>query len=308
LAKKTSKKSAASKKPGTSRKTTTRKKAAAKKPPAKKSSSAKKTTSKKKTTTIKKTSTKKAASKKAPAKKSAPKKAATEKPAAKKPSTTKKTAAPAKKGAGSKSSKKQAGANGDATTGKGARKPAEVNPNRFRSVFAGGGTTGREAAAKLAAAAGLAGVRSSARADTHREKKYRRISKSPLSPKQLAEFRELLIVKRRQLLGDVTSMENEALGGNGGSLSHLPQHMADQGSDTFDQSLNLDLAASQRGLLKEIDDALDRIDGNVYGICELLGKPIKLERLRNTPWARFSIEAAREIEKNPFLLRKNDDD
>jgi RNA polymerase-binding transcription factor DksA len=111
----------------------------------------------------------------------------------------------------------------------------------------------------------------------------------------------MLLEKRAQLVGDVTSMEKEALGGDGGSLSHLPQHMADQGSDTFEQSLNLDLAASQRGLLREIDDALDRIVKNTYGICELLGKPIKIERLRNTPWARFSIEAARQLELNPHL-------
>src|SRR5690606_37373601 len=92
------------------------------------------------------------------------------------------------------------------------------------------------------------------------------------------------------------SMESEALSGGSGSLSHLPQHMADQGSDTYDQSLALDLAASQRSLLREIDDAIERIDNGTYGICEMLGKPISAERLEHTPWARFSIEAARRIE------------
>ena len=108
----------------------------------------------------------------------------------------------------------------------------------------------------------------------------------------------MLTTKRAELVGDVTSMEGSALrGGESGSLSHLPQHMADQGSDAYDQSLALDLAASQRGLLQEIDDALERIDEKRYGICERLGKPINKERLKNTPWARFSIEAARELER-----------
>jgi DnaK suppressor protein len=310
LAKKTSKKAAASKKPGSSKKKTTKKKA----PPKKKAAAARSPSAKKKPATSKKTTTKKTpAPKKAPAssKATAPKKTTKKKAPAKKADEAKaggSKKAPAK--TTTKTKKRTAAPSGApaAPAATPAAGSGATGPDRFRSVYKGGGSSGREAAAKLAAAAGLAGVRSSARADTHREKKYRRLTKSPLNEKQIAEFRELLIVKRRQLLGDVTSMENEALGGNGGSLSHLPQHMADQGSDTFDQSLNLDLAASQRGLLKEIDDALDRIDANLYGICELLGKPIKLERLRNTPWARFSIEAAREIEKNPFLLRKNDDD
>jgi RNA polymerase-binding transcription factor DksA len=98
-------------------------------------------------------------------------------------------------------------------------------------------------------------------------------------------------------VGDVSSMEEEALGSGGsGSLSHLPQHMADQGSDTFDQSLNLDLAASQRSFLKEIDDALDRIDNGTFGICEMLGKAIKIDRLKHAPWARYCIDAARQLE------------
>ena len=116
----------------------------------------------------------------------------------------------------------------------------------------------------------------------------------------------MLRAKRRQLVGDVSSMESEALSA-GDFSSHTPNHMADQGSDTYDQSLNLDLAASQRTLLTDIDDALMRIENNTYGICELLGKPIKSERLKNTPWARFSIEAARMIEDDPSLLKRTAD-
>ncbi len=39
------------------------------------------------------------------------------------------------------------------------------------------------------------------------------------------------------------------------------------------------------------------IDNGTYGICELTGKPIKAERLEELPWARYSIEAARELER-----------
>jgi DnaK suppressor protein len=130
---------------------------------------------------------------------------------------------------------------------------------------------------------------------------YTQLKKSPFTKKQLAGFRQILMIKRAQIIGDVTNFETEALGGQrSGSLSNMPQHMADAGSDTYDQSLNLDLATSQRKFLKEIEDAIGRIDGGTYGICELLGKAISEERLENTPWARYSIEGAREMERRGY--------
>jgi RNA polymerase-binding transcription factor DksA len=73
--------------------------------------------------------------------------------------------------------------------------------------------------------------------------------------------------------------------------------MAEQGSENYEQTLSLDLAAADRKLIREIDDALKRIDDGTFGICEHSGKPIKLERLEELPWARYSIEAARELER-----------
>lgn len=122
-------------------------------------------------------------------------------------------------------------------------------------------------------------------------------AKSPYTKRQLEKFREILLTKRRELLGDIDSMENEALKSQSGSLSHLPQHMAEQGSETYEQSLSLDLAAADRVLIREIDAALERIAERTYGLCEMTGKPISKERLAELPWARYSIEAAREMER-----------
>ncbi|MEK6701233.1 MAG: TraR/DksA family transcriptional regulator [Planctomycetota bacterium] len=121
--------------------------------------------------------------------------------------------------------------------------------------------------------------------------------KSPFGKKELERFRALLVRKKAELSGDISHLEEEALRGESGSLSNLPQHMAEQGSETYEQSLHLDLAAADRKLLKEIDDAIVRIDAGTYGICEMTGKPIKVERLEELPWARYSIEAARELER-----------
>jgi RNA polymerase-binding protein DksA len=121
--------------------------------------------------------------------------------------------------------------------------------------------------------------------------------KTPLSKAELERFRALLLKKRAELVGDVANMEAEALQSTSGGLSHTPQHLAEQGSDAYDQSLALDLAAADRKLIKEIDDALARIDKGTFGLCELTGKPIPLQRLEELPWARFSIEAARQLER-----------
>ena len=121
--------------------------------------------------------------------------------------------------------------------------------------------------------------------------------KSPFNKRELNKYRKLLLAKRAELMGDVEQLETDALRSESGNLSNLPQHMADAGSDNYETSLSLDLAAADRRLIKEIDAALKRIDDRTYGLCEHTGRPINLARLDELPWARFSIEAARELER-----------
>ncbi len=124
--------------------------------------------------------------------------------------------------------------------------------------------------------------------------------KSPFNKTQLDRFRKILLDKRANLAGEVSGLEQEALRGSSGSLSHTPSHMAEQGSEAADQSLSLDLAAAERKLIREIDEALKRIETGVYGLCELTGKPIPADRLEELPWTRYSIDAARELERRSF--------
>jgi len=118
------------------------------------------------------------------------------------------------------------------------------------------------------------------------------------SPRDLDNFRELLLAKRREILGDLRSMEHEALRTSGGSnLSNLPIHMADMGTDNYEQEFTLGLVEKDRQMLREINAALIKIQNGTYGICEGTGKPISKERLEYQPWARFSIEYARKMER-----------
>jgi DnaK suppressor protein len=118
--------------------------------------------------------------------------------------------------------------------------------------------------------------------------------RSHLKKRDLDQFRELLLSKRAQLVGDVSTLQQQALSENrreaAGDLSSMPIHMADLGTDNYEKEFTLGLIESERTLLREIDQALARIDDGTYGICEATGKPIGKVRLKAQPWVRFCYE------------------
>jgi len=118
-----------------------------------------------------------------------------------------------------------------------------------------------------------------------------------LTQKDLQKFKGLLLAKRNELLGNVNSMESEALRRESSDLSRLPIHMADLGTDNYDQEFTLGLMDSERKLLREIDEALERIENGTYGICVGSGKKIPKSRLEAIPWARYCVDYARLLEK-----------
>ncbi len=129
----------------------------------------------------------------------------------------------------------------------------------------------------------------------------RAASNKHLTRSDLKKFRILLMSKLSELTGDVVHIENGALRSSrldaAGDLSSMPIHMADMGTDNFEQEFALGLMDSERKLLRKIYDALKRMDKGVYGICEGTDKPISKARLEASPWSRYCIEYARMVEK-----------
>jgi RNA polymerase-binding protein DksA len=120
-------------------------------------------------------------------------------------------------------------------------------------------------------------------------------AKKPLFGKaDLEHFRKLLIDRRRRILGTVQGMEEEALKASDQDFS--VDHMADHGSDNFEQDFTLSLVESERKELTEIERALARIDQGTYGICEGTGEPIPRPRLEAIPHARYSVGYQRKLE------------
>jgi RNA polymerase-binding protein DksA len=124
-----------------------------------------------------------------------------------------------------------------------------------------------------------------------------RKNQAGLTSREVEMFRALLLEKRRELVGDVSSIERDSLRASSGSnLSNLPLHMADMGTDNYEQEFTIGLMEKDRKLLKELNHALAKIQDGSYGICEGTGQPISKVRLEAQPWARFSIDYARRLE------------
>lgn len=120
--------------------------------------------------------------------------------------------------------------------------------------------------------------------------------KSGLTRKDLNAFRTLLLERRAEIIGDVAGLE-AARSASSGDLSNVPLHMADVGSDNYEQEFTLGLMESERNTVVEIDDALQRIVRGTYGVCLISAQPISRPRLEAKPWAKYSIEVARERER-----------
>jgi RNA polymerase-binding protein DksA len=134
------------------------------------------------------------------------------------------------------------------------------------------------------------------------------LTKTYLTQEELEHFKQILLEKLRQLTGDVDMIESEALRKNRadatGDLSSMPIHMADMGSDTFEQDFTLGLMSSERKIVAEIIASLKRIQDGTYGICEGTGRPIPKARLEANPWARYCVEYASRLEKGQLTKQE----
>ncbi|MCX7818929.1 MAG: TraR/DksA C4-type zinc finger protein [Kiritimatiellae bacterium] len=134
-----------------------------------------------------------------------------------------------------------------------------------------------------------------------------KLSRSPLSRKDLEMFRQMLLNLRDRIVDGISFLAGDNLNKSqrdaSGDLSNHAVHMADQGTDNFDREFALSLVSNEQEILYEIDEALHRIDAGTYGICELTGRPIEIERLKVLPYARYCREAQEQLERNRKRFR-----
>ncbi len=118
-------------------------------------------------------------------------------------------------------------------------------------------------------------------------------AKTRFSDKELEEFRQLIqekIEKAQEQLELIQSAyKNDS---NNGTDDTSPTFKAfDEGSEVMSKEANSQLAIRQEKFIRDLKNALIRIENKTYGICRVTGKLINKERLKLVPHATLSIEA-----------------
>lgn len=106
-----------------------------------------------------------------------------------------------------------------------------------------------------------------------------------------------LLELREQLMRQVDGLAKESAE----EIAGYSLHMADSGTDNFDRDFALSLLSSDQDAIYEIEEALKRIERDTYGVCELTGKTIPKARLEAIPWARFTVQAQAQLEREGAL-------
>jgi len=114
-------------------------------------------------------------------------------------------------------------------------------------------------------------------------------------------YKERLLLLRARLRGDVNAMAAAALSKTrteaSGDLSSMPIHMADVGTDNYEQEFTLSLLQNEEDTLDMIESALERIEDGIYGSCVECGGRITKTRLNAIPYTPFCIKCASKIER-----------
>ncbi|MBK5193573.1 MAG: TraR/DksA C4-type zinc finger protein [Flavobacteriaceae bacterium] len=113
------------------------------------------------------------------------------------------------------------------------------------------------------------------------------------SDAELVEFKELIQAKIMKAQEQLELYKNAYVNnGNNGTEDTSPTFKAfEEGSETLSKEANSQIAIRQEKFLRDLKNALIRIESKTYGICRETGKLISKERLRIVPHATLTIEA-----------------
>ena len=122
-----------------------------------------------------------------------------------------------------------------------------------------------------------------------------------LSKADLQKFKGILLTKRQALVGDAARLEDEAVRKGKDEAATLDiSNFADLGTDNYEQEFDLGMLEHQGHTLREMDEALERIDNGTYGVCQNCGKSIPKGRLMAKPHAKFCIPCLNEQEQSGY--------
>lgn len=111
-------------------------------------------------------------------------------------------------------------------------------------------------------------------------------------------FRGALLKQKEHLEGTITRHDigGQTLTEETGELSDstYDNHLADMATETYSRELDEGLEEDAVRQLREVDEALSRIEAGTYGTCSVCGREIAEERLEAVPWTTLCIDDARK--------------
>lgn len=117
----------------------------------------------------------------------------------------------------------------------------------------------------------------------------------PLAKNEIEKFKKKLEQLRRQLTQTLQGTTKEVKTPD--EATGYSQHQADQGTDDFDRTISLEVTSKEYEILRQIERALEKIDENTYGICDVSGEEIPVKRLEAVPYATMTVKAQEKFEK-----------
>lgn len=116
-----------------------------------------------------------------------------------------------------------------------------------------------------------------------------------LKKTEIAKFKKRLEQMRTQLAHSLKGSTDEVKKPD--EATGYSQHQADQGTDDFDRTISLEVTSKEYGILRQIDRALEKIEEQTYGICDITQEEIPLIRLEAIPYATMTVKAQDKYEK-----------
>lgn len=117
----------------------------------------------------------------------------------------------------------------------------------------------------------------------------------PLNNEQIQQFKQRLIEMKSQVTRAIEGSKREVTAPD--EAKGYSQHSADEGTDDFVKQINLEVTNKEFGLLRQIDRALEKIDENTYGLCDITEEEIPVKRLEAIPYATMTVKAQEKFEK-----------
>ncbi|CAM0117799.1 TraR/DksA family transcriptional regulator [Rhabdochlamydiaceae symbiont of Dictyostelium giganteum] len=120
----------------------------------------------------------------------------------------------------------------------------------------------------------------------------------PLTKTEIEKFRKKLLELKAQFSQIVHNVNQEVKTSD--DSKGYSQHQADEGTDDFYRNVSLQVSDEEYKIIRQIDRALEKIDENTYGICDISEEEIPLPRLEAIPYATMTVKSQEMLEKGLF--------